>query len=200
MSMAKGVNRKPHRNVVLASLAFCFAMGSGASAFALPPVRTGGRDFSATPAECKAVDEATDKLFSVPHRLYMTETAGFTNGKPRQSELIFVGGVSYVHVSNKWIKSPVTAQEQREQQEKNRSTAKNQSCRHLRDESVNGEAAVVYAAHAENQGTVADVQVWISRSRGLVLKQEEDFGEVGAKNKKHISIRYEYGNIQAPEM
>jgi len=39
-----------------------------------------------------------------------------------------------------------------------------------------------------------------SSARGLILKQEEDFGEAGAKDRTHMSIRYEYGNIQAPRM
>ena len=202
MVMTTGVNRKLHFNVVFAFLAFCLAIESGASALALPPARAGGRVFAANaePAECKAVDDAADKLLTVPHHLYMTQTGAFTNEKPRQIELIFVGGVSYVNNSGKWTKSPETVEQTRAREAENRKTATNQSCRHLRDEAVNGEATAVYVAHAENEGEASDTQVWISKSRGFFLKQEEDIGEVGAKDKTHMSIRFEYENIQAPHM
>jgi hypothetical protein len=195
------VSDKSQFNIALALLVPCVAIASAKSGFALPPARTDG-SFAAdsAPAECKAVYNAADKLLAVPHHVYMTEIAAFTNGEPRQSELIFVGGVSYVRVSGRWTKSPLTVEQSRQQEAENRKTATNQSCRHLRDEAVNGEAAALYTAHAENAGEGSDTQVWISKSRGLILKQEEDFGDVGAKDKTHMSIRYDYGNIQAPKM
>ena len=66
-----------------------------------------------------------------------------------------------------------------------------------RDESVNGEAAALYMAHSENDTVKSDAQTWISKSKGLPLRTEEDI-DTGDGDKRHMSIRYEYGNIQAP--
>lgn len=202
MRSTKDLDRKRHHNVMLALLFVCFVIETSKPAFASPRGSHGDLSLAAgpEPAECRLVFEATDKLLAIPHHLYVTEIASFTNGKPRQSELIFVGGVSYVLDSGKWSKSPLTVEQKRAQEQENRKNATNESCRHLRDEAVGGESAALYAAHAENEGTVADTQVWISKSRGLILKQEEDFGEAGAKDRTHVSVRYEYGNIQAPRI
>jgi hypothetical protein len=202
MRSTNDLDRKRHHNVMLVLLFVCFVIETSKPACALPRGSHGDPSLAAgpEPAECRLVFEATDKLLAIPHHVYLTETASSTNGKPRQTELIFVGGVFYVRVSGKWTKSPLTAEQNRAQEQENRKNATNESCRHLRDEAVGGESAAVYTAHAENEGTVADTQVWISKSRGLILKQEEDFGEAGAKDRTHMSIRYEYGNIQAPRM
>jgi hypothetical protein len=62
---------------------------------------------------------------------------------------------------------------------------------------VNGEAAALYMAHSENDDVKSDAQTWISKSKGLPLRTEEDI-DTGGGDKRHMSIRYEYGNIQAP--
>jgi outer membrane lipoprotein-sorting protein len=66
------------------------------------------------------------------------------------------------------------------------------TCRYLRDEAVNGEAAAVYSQHIENEDTVSDGTVWISKSRGLPLRVETNVE--GTLR----STRYEYGNVQVP--
>jgi hypothetical protein len=50
------------------------------------------------------------------------------------------------------------------------------TCRYLRDESINGEAAAVYATHAESAHpeVKSDGQIWISKSRGLPPRDEMD--------------------------
>jgi hypothetical protein len=54
------------------------------------------------------------------------------------------------------------------------------TCRYLREESVNGEAAAVYSQHVETENDKMDVQVWISKSKGLPLREELDV-DVGGK-------------------
>ena len=85
----------------------------------------------------------------------------------------------------------------RAQEEENWKNAKNVSCKYLRDESVKGESAAVYSTHNENEDTKEDGQVWVSKSKGLPLRQEEDV-DIGYGDKRHHSTRYEYTNVQAP--
>src|SRR5271154_4191248 len=61
---------------------------------------------------------------------------------------------------------------------------------------ASGEGAAVYAVHSENDDIKSDGTVWISR-KGLPLRQEMDI-DVDDPSKTHHSIRYEYGNVQAP--
>ena len=66
-----------------------------------------------------------------------------------------------------------------------------------REETVNGEAAVLYSVHQTVDGTMIDSQVWISKARGLPLKTELDMDVGGKLGKTHRSMRYEYTNVRA---
>jgi len=56
----------------------------------------------------------------------------------------------------------------------------------------------VYGTHSERAkpDVKSDGQIWISKSKGLPLKDEIDISSDGFKN--HHSTRYEYANVQAP--
>jgi hypothetical protein len=149
-----------------------------------------------TPAladDCQTMFDAATKLLTVPVHSYTTETA---SGKPRTSEAIYINGAIYINVKGKWIRSKATTQDMLKQEQENIRNAKT-TCRHVRDESVNGEAAALYVAHSENEEVKSDAQTWISKSKGLPLRTEEDI-DTGGGDKRHMSIRYEYGNIQPP--
>ena len=148
--------------------------------------------------DCKPVYDAVDKLTTVPSHAYQTETNPARPGSDAGgAELISTGGAVYVMMKGKWKKSPMSMADVHKQEEENLKTAKNISCKHLRDESVKGESAVVYSAHTETEDTKADAQMWISKSKGLLLRQEEDV-DIGGGDERHMSIRYEYTNVQAP--
>ena len=143
--------------------------------------------------DCKKVFDAGERLTTTPHHAYLIQV----NGKKQESrEEISVDGAIFVQLNGKWKKSPLTVQDRLKQQQENRTTAKNTSCRHLRDEAVNGEAAEVYSAHAENESIKSDSLVWISKSKNRILRQEEDIDETDTKF--HESVRYEYINVAAP--
>jgi hypothetical protein len=57
----------------------------------------------------------------------------------------------------------------------------------------------VYSTHAERSHpeTKSDGQVWISKSKGLPLRNEMDI-DGGDRIKNHHSVRYEYTNVQPP--
>lgn len=139
---------------------------------------------------CKAVFDASDKSTTTPHHLYDT-SPGLT-----ANESIAVDGFYYVLIKGKWKKSPLTVKAQLEQGQENRKNAKSYSCTYVRDEPVDGEPAAVYSTHAVmDEDLKSDCQVWISKSRGLILRQEED---VDTGEKTHHSIRYDYNNVHAP--
>ncbi len=149
-------------------------------------------------SECKLVYDAVDKLNVTPHHGFTTRSQVSNADKPETMEGIFVGGVYYVQIRGKWVKSPMTAAQMKQQEEENRKDAKNVSCRHLRDELVSGEAAAVYKVHSETEDTKADSLIWISNSKGLILREEEDLDAGG--DKMHMVTRFEYSNVTAPKV
>jgi hypothetical protein len=148
----------------------------------------------AADAACQTLFDTRFKLFSVPSHSYTIET--LQGGKTQNSEAIFTSDAIYVLMKGKWIHSRMTPQEMLKQEEENIRDSKT-TCRHVRDEMVNGEAAALYMGHSENDGIKSDAQTWISKSKGLPLKTEEDI-DTGDGNKRHMSIRYEYSNVRPP--
>jgi len=148
---------------------------------------------------CQATYDAMNKFMSTPTHIYSTMT-GVPNGADKHTtEIIYVGGATYIHLSGKWSRSPMTPQQVRKKEEENRKASKT-TCKYLRDESVNGEAAAVYSTQSEraDMHTKSDGQIWISKSKGLPLKNEIDIASDGSTN--HHSTRYEYANVQVPRL
>ncbi len=143
---------------------------------------------------CQTLLDTRLKLFSVPSHSYTVES--LPGGRSKTSEAIFTNGAIYVLMKGKWVHSRMTPQDMLKQEDENIRDSK-YTCRHVRDEMVNGEAATLYVGHSENDGVKSDAQTWISKSKGLPLKTEEDL-DTGDGDKRHISIRYEYGNVRPP--
>ncbi len=68
-------------------------------------------------------------------------------------------------------------------------TLGDQTCSHLRDEVVDGQAAVVYREQYKAETGSTDATIWISRTSGLLLREEQD-GDIHGKGKGHISYRW----------
>ena len=150
----------------------------------------------ASDSGCQPVFDALSKVLATPAHLYTTEPSSSHPGNtPRSGELIYFGGAIYVKASGKWIRSTMTAQQMLEQEKENREHG-TATCHYLRQESVSGEVAAVYSVHSENNDIKSDGTLWISK-KGLPLREELDI-DVNNPSKTHHSIRYEYGNIQAP--
>jgi hypothetical protein len=148
---------------------------------------------------CQPTYDAMSKVMSTPAHLYSTMTGGQNSADKHTTEVIYIGGATYVKVSGKWSRSPMTTQQVMQQEEENRKASKT-ACKYLRDESVNGEAAAVYSTHSDRAdvGIKSDGQIWISKSKGLPLKIEIDISSDGSTN--HHSTRYEYANVQVPRL
>jgi hypothetical protein len=149
---------------------------------------------------CKALYDALTKVVVTPTHIYTTTVAGYNKNVPRNSEMIYAGGPNgaiYVLSAGKWTRAQMTSAEMTSKQEENRRTAKD-VCHAVREEMVNGEAATVYSTHSDNDGSKIDATVWISKSKGLPLKEEMDMDVGGGAGKTHISMRYEYANVKPP--
>jgi hypothetical protein len=152
---------------------------------------------SAWADDCQPLHDATIKVLSTPNHVYTTQTADFLRGKTRLSESIHINGAIYVNINGKWTRSRMTAQDMAQQEQENWKNSK-VTCQHLRDESVNGEAAALYNVHTVTEDTTTDAQVWISKSKGVPLHEELDMNVGGMAGKSHMSMRYDYANVQPP--
>ena len=72
------------------------------------------------------------------------------------------------------------------------------TCKYLRDEPVSGQMAAVYSAHDVTPQGAVDSQMWISKAKGLPLRQDMDIDVGGAAGKSHTSSRFEYGDVKPP--
>jgi hypothetical protein len=145
---------------------------------------------------CKMLADANAKIYAVPAHIYQTETAAYTGGKTRSSELIYFNNKTYILLNGKWTVSPATPTRMAEMHKEAENKHPNVVCHVVRDESVNGEAATLYSMHDDTADAKIDSQLWISKSRGLPIKLEMDVG--GAAGKSHRAMRYEYTNVQTP--
>jgi hypothetical protein len=144
---------------------------------------------------CKPVFDANNKTLDTSNHAYM-DGLGADN-KKRTDEVITVNGDRYVMVNGKWTKSRMTVAATKAQEDENIKNAKVLSCKRAGDESVSGEAATSYTEHSETEDTKSDGKIWISKSRGVILKEEIEL-DSGDAGKQHITMRYEYGNVKAP--
>jgi hypothetical protein len=111
--------------------------------------------------------------------------------------VIVVGGDMYIQVGGRWRKTREAAADRKKRQEEALVNA-NMSCRYLRDEAAGGVASAVYTAETEKDGSKTQGVLWIAKSTGLPVRQEIDIG--GAVGKSHHAVRFEYENVQAPDV
>jgi len=128
------------------------------------------------------------------HHTYATENLP-AHKDPRVSEMIYTGGLHgavYLQVSGKWKRSGMSPEDSLKQKEENIRNTK-ASCRYLRDEAVNGEAAAVYSIQTENEDSKSTGTVWIGKSKGMPLREEMD-----SDSTMHVAVRYDYSNVRPP--
>ena len=144
---------------------------------------------------CQPVFDALTKVAATPNHSYSTHTM---QGKTISSETVYARDKAFIRVNGKWTVSPDSPKEILEQQNENRRNG-TPACKIVRQESLNGQPATVYSLHNKTENGTEDAQIWIAKSTSLPLREEMDM-DVGGGNlgKSHVSIRYEYGNIQPP--
>ena len=145
---------------------------------------------------CDAAVAAEVKVYQFPVHIYMTESGGSNSGKTRNAETVYLNGAIYVMVNGRWRKSFISPKDMAAA--KKDTDQKIGPCTVVRDEAVNGEAATLYRIHSQSDAGAIDTDVWISKTRGLPLKQINSVDVGGALGKTHTEIRYEYSNVTAP--
>jgi len=145
-------------------------------------------------SDCKVVLEAANKALTTATHTYTTTNIG---GRDQTVEMIYMPGVIYSRLNGKWSSVPMTAQELAEMRQP---TAHNDkaTCKYLKDELVNGQMAAVYSAHDVTPKGAVDSQMWISKAKGLPLRQDMEIDVGGAAGKSHTSSRFEYGDVKPP--
>ena len=149
---------------------------------------------------CKPLYDASRKANLIANHMYSTTIAGYNKNLPENSEMISTGGangVIYVMVRGKWTRTRLTPGDLVKDKDEGASTAKN-TCRYLRDEALNGEATSVYSSHSDTEVGKVDTTVWISKSKGLPLREDIDIDVGGSLGKSHKSIRFDYVNVHPP--
>ncbi|HEX3556266.1 MAG TPA: hypothetical protein VIA62_23860 [Thermoanaerobaculia bacterium] len=168
-----------------------------ASVIAILIAAAAGQPARAADPLCKLVLDAMAKQTATPSHLYATEVMALRGGKPKATESIYAGGAIYIQVRGQWKRSPMSIQDMQKQREENVRNAKSMTCRYLRDEAVNGEAAAVYHSQAETEDGKSESTLWLSKRSGLPLRSESDV-DVGGGEKRHLTIRYDYGGVRPP--
>jgi hypothetical protein len=143
--------------------------------------------------DCKLLEKLTadalHKVHNTPTHVYTTSKI---NGQSFGSEIIYAAGSMYVKSNGKWISGgSIKDMEQTEQQLQHNANSKD-TCRQLKDESINGEVAAVYNSHSETPKGTIDLQVWISKANSNLLRQDM------TSNGVLMSSRYEYSDVKPP--
>lgn len=147
--------------------------------------------------ECQTVFDALTKAATTPNHQFMTET-GANKAAPENSEVIATSDAMYVKIDTTWQRRPYNPQQQATQMREAFKTS-NITCQHLRDETMAGEAVAVYDNRDKQAGgSIVDSQIWVSKARGLPLKQTIDIDVGGKRGKSHTDVRVDYANVQAP--
>jgi hypothetical protein len=143
--------------------------------------------------DCKVLEkvaaDALKKVHNTPAHVYTTTKI---NGQSFSSEIIYAAGSMYVKTNGKWTSAgSINDVEQSEQQIQHNANSKD-TCRLLKEESVNGEVASVYSSHSETPKGTIDLQIWISKASDKLLRQDM------SSNGVLMSSRYEYKDVKPP--
>jgi hypothetical protein len=151
---------------------------------------------SAASTDCKPVFDAMEKMAGTPNHLRMHRTAGFAG--PSDSESITTPDAMYVQVKGAWHRTPYDAQHAMADL-RAESAPKNTTCTHLRDENVAGEDSAVYdTVDRQDEGETVNSRIWISKTRGLPVKQTIDMDIGGKQGKSHTDVLMDYADVKAP--
>ncbi|MEO8951926.1 MAG: hypothetical protein ABI362_07935 [Chthoniobacterales bacterium] len=141
---------------------------------------------------CKAVLDATAKMEHTDN--HQRITIGQKGQETEEGESIQVGNTSYIKIDNEWHTSPLSPKDSTAQRQENIRNTKVFTCQYERDETVNGEPAAVYKTHQESDEVKADAELWVSKSRGLVLKEVVKHPD----DQQSITVLVDYANVQKP--
>lgn len=143
--------------------------------------------------ECSVLEKVTSdafkKVHATPTHVYITTKI---SGQSFSSEMIYADGSMYAKINGKWTSAGSIKDAERTEQQLQHSANSKDTCHQLKDESVNGEVAAVYSSHSETAKGTIDLQFWISKANGTLLRQDT------TSNGALMSSRYEYSGVKPP--
>lgn len=170
----------------LIGAAGCSKSGGGNATNAAPGgPAAAGFAFAADP--CQAVFDSTLAVLKHDHAVDMTLPAA--KGAGKQSQLVQVGGKTYIQVDGVWTVSKMTVDDEVAMINENKKTAAT-TCKAAGDDTVDGQPVAVYDTHIVNEGSASDNRLWISKLTGLPLKIETHLadGGVGVQHMRYAGV------------
>jgi hypothetical protein len=150
--------------------------------------------------DCGPMWDALMKLAQTPNHSFTDSSGAIAGGQSKASERIATATANYLQVRGKWLRSSMSPKQALQMQQDAMKDKKNGSCKYERDEAVEGEPAALYTTHNQDDGGVSDAQIWISKKRGLPLKQVVHLSVGGGKTgESQMATRYVYENVRAPD-
>jgi hypothetical protein len=137
---------------------------------------------------CDPLYESSIKSVQTPHHVYSTTT--LRGGKSSRGEAVYAGGVEYLQLNGKWMRSPTPQKDMIEAAQEKLKTHPD-VCTLVGERTEGNEVVSVYKAHSKELGT--DQEVRILKSSGLLQG-----GTMKLPNGSVVETRYEYGNVAAP--
>lgn len=155
------------------------------------------RSAAAADESCKPVFDAITRLVRTPNHQYLVQSSDAPGSTAQAGEMIFTGKTTYILHDGKWQTSAITPDETLKRDEENRKNSKT-SCRAVRDESVDGVSATLYALRSESEVGKSEGQIWISKASALPLRQKIDLAMTGITEKNHVETRFVYSGVKPP--
>jgi hypothetical protein len=137
---------------------------------------------------CDPLYESSIRSVQTPHHVYSTTTR--RGGKHASGEAIYVGGVEYLQLDGKWMRSPTPQQDMIDAAQDKLKTHPD-VCTFVGERTDGGQAVSVYKTHSKTLGT--DQEVRILKSSGLLRG-----ATMNLPNGSVVETRYEYDNVAAP--
>ena len=128
---------------------------------------------------CQPVFDALDKVFTTPSHSYSTYTV---QGRTIIGEKIYTQGKAFDRGDGKWMKDSDDPKTLLAKEIENRKQGA-ATCKIVGEESVNGQPAVLYSLHGKTQHITEEVQMWIAKGTGLLLREEMIFTEAEARGR-----------------
>jgi hypothetical protein len=149
-------------------------------------------------AACKPVLDASTKEISTPHHVYQSESIPGKDAPEKTSEVIATATTSFVLYNGKWTQVRMTPQENLAQMKENLRNSKIYECEKQPDAILSGVPMFVYLAHSKNDMADSRARLWVIKSTGLIHSEDIDLDTGVPAGKRHLSIRYDYTNVQPP--
>ncbi|HEV7702721.1 MAG TPA: hypothetical protein VGO46_00455 [Gemmatimonadaceae bacterium] len=149
-------------------------------------------------AACKPVLDANTKEISTPHHLYTTTTSPAAPGKSQTGEIISTPTASFILYNGTWTRINMTPQANLDQMKENLRDVKVYECQKQPDAIISGVPMFVYLAHSENDMAKSDARFWVAKSTGLIYREDIDMDTGDPSEKRHVSERFDYANVQPP--